>query len=230
MDELRLGKVSNADLASWFLVEETTLSRRKKKYLEKLKNYCDFAPYRGGVEITKIYKSFYIQNQSYKIVQEHFSEYWNSSGLDTCSHVGTQIYEDYQDQLTVKESTTIKHTVQVRDEKYNKPFSEKNGTEGKCSYILCKKNDKGQPVFLTYGEEEIKKDLLVKYFGSAEEKTVMIQQMIKNGEITNEEAWERYSEMMNLPRCYPAFMSEFKKLTGVQLIKGTLLDRTLSAF
>lgn len=58
----------------------------------------------------------------------------------------------------------------------------------------------------------------------------MVQQMVENGEITEEQAWQEYSALIQLPKFYPCFMSEFKKLTGVQLIRGTLLDKTESAF
>lgn len=226
MNELKLGKVSNAELASWFLVEETTLSRRKKKYLERLKLYCDFISCRGGVEILEIYKAFYIQNKNYKIVEDNFDNYWDESGLDTCRHVGEQIHEDFQEQLTVQEDTTVKHVAQVRNSKFNKPNGDDVGPEGRCHYVLCKKDNKGKPVWLNYEEDQIKKQLLEKWFKGADEKTIIVQSMINEGQITKEEAWSVYSKLMRLPKSYSGFMSEFKKLTGTQLIRGTFIERS----
>lgn len=222
LDELKLGKVTNAELASWFDTTESNLSHKKKKFLEKLKTYCEFKLYRGGVEIIKIYKPFYIKNQNYKIVEENFDNYWDESGLDTCAHVGSQIYEDFHNQLTVKENTTIKHTAQVRDAKYNKPSGDDVGPEGKCYYVLCKK-DGEKPVWLNSEQDKIKQELLNKWFKGADEKTVIVQDMINSGEITEEGAWKTYSNLMKLPKSYPGFMAEYKKRTGIQLIRGTFI-------
>lgn len=54
--------------------------------------------------------------------------------------------------------------------------------------------------------------------------------MIENGEITEKDAWKKYSDFMNLPRNYAAFMAEYRRITGIQLIKGTQLDKSESAF
>lgn len=230
MEELKLGFVTNAELASWFGTSTSNLSHKKKNFLKKLSDYCEFQNCRGGITITKIIQSFYVKNQNYKIVEDNYDKYWSSSGLDTCAHVGGKIYADYYDKITVQESTTIKHTAQVRNAKFNKPFSEEPGPCGKCTYLLCKKNEQGQLVWLSAEEETIKQQLFTKYFGSAEEKTILVNMMVENGEITTEEAWDKYSSLMKLPKNYSNFMYEFKQLTGVQLIKGTLVERIESAF
>lgn len=229
MKELKLGKISNAELADWFETSEKNLSNRKKMFLEKLQEYCDFKPYRGGVEVFKINKFFYCKNKNYQIVYDNFDSAWDPSGLDTCSRVGSQIYQEHKDELTVQESTTIKHTLQVRNTKYSKPFSEEPGPEGRCWYVLSKKIN-GRAVALSDEEELKKKQLLSKWFGSAEEKTVIVNMMIENGEISEQEAWSYYKSVMRLPKSYSGFMFEFKKETGIQLVKGTNIEKNACAF
>ena len=51
--------------------------------------------------------------------------------------------------------------------------------------------------------------------------------MIKSGEITKEEAWQYYSDILDLPNNYEGFLREFYMQTGVQLIKGTLVHNEL---
>lgn len=230
MEYLSIGKFTNADLADWFGTSESNLSHKKKKFLAVLKEYCAFNSIYGGIEITEVYNPFYTKNANYKLTFDNYDKYWSSSGLDTCTHVGSQMYADLQEQYTIKESTVISQTRQVRNQKFHKPFDEKPGPCGKCTYILCKKNEHGQPTWLSDEENQIKEQLLKKYFGTAEEKTIMVQQMVENGEITADQAWDEYSALLKLPKFYPSFMSEFKKLTGVQLIRGTLIDRRESAF
>lgn len=221
MEELKLGKVTLDELASWFYINKTNLSKHKKKFMKTLTEYCDFEPIYGGVIINKIYESTYVKNPNLKIVLDNIDKVWCGTGLDTCSHVGKQIYQEHEQELTVAESTTINHTAQARNKKWGKPNSEEGGPEGKCSYMLCRKDNKGKPIYLTSEQEQIKQQLLKKWFGDADEKTVIIQMMIDNEEIKPEEAWEHYSSLLRLPKSYPGFMKEFKDLTGVQLIRGT---------
>lgn len=63
--ELRLGKMTSQELAEWFGVSYTgTYKRRASKYKAILANFCEFTPYRGGVEITEIYCPRYVRNMN----------------------------------------------------------------------------------------------------------------------------------------------------------------------
>lgn len=102
---LEKGVISNAELAEWFNTTEKNFSNHKPRFLEKLKDYCDF-----------------------------------------------------EKQLTVKESTTIKHTAQARNVLYGKPIEEDSkGLKGTCAYIWCVKREDGEGYrYLTAEEEAIK--------------------------------------------------------------------------
>lgn len=69
---------------------------------------------------------------------------------------------------------------------------------------------------------------LTKWFGTTEEKTILIQTMINNKEIAVEEAWQAYSEMIELPHHYLSFLQEFQELTGTWLIRGSNKNFTFS--
>lgn len=58
--------------------------------------------------------------------------------------------------------------------RYGRPFGAP-GTKGDCVYIWCTKDDNGVPIYLTEDEERIKKELLKKYFGTADEKSLLVK-------------------------------------------------------
>lgn len=149
MEELKLGKITNEELAQWFCINKTNLSKHKKKFMNILKEYCDFEPVYGGVIVNKIYEYTYIKNPNLKIVLDNIDKVWSGTGLDTCSHVGKIIYQEHEKELTVQKSTTIDHTAQARNRKWGKPNSEEGGPEGSCVYILCTKDKEGTPIYLT---------------------------------------------------------------------------------
>lgn len=221
MSELKLGKMTTQELADWFCTSKNNFSKHKTTFMQKLRDYCEFEAIYGGVIVSKISKYVYVKNPNYQIVVDNIENTWSETGLDTCAHVGEQIYEKHKDQLKVKVETTQRHTAQARNEKWGNPKEE----DSKCYYMLCKKDAAGTPIFLSEKEIEIKERLLQKWFGTADEKTVIVQSMIDNQEITSEEAWETYSKLMRLPKSYIGFMNEFKRETGIQLIRGTYVKQ-----
>ena len=96
MEELKLGKVTNQELAEWFNATVNSITKKKQQWLKILQEYCEFTPIYGGVIITKIYKPFYTKNMNLKIVQEEFNEVWDKSNLDSCKRVSEEIYEKRQ--------------------------------------------------------------------------------------------------------------------------------------
>ena len=227
LDELKLGKISNKDLISWLDTTPTQMQKKKKDLLKKLEDYCEFEPCYGGIIVTKIYKPCYSANPDLAIVREEFNEVWDKSGLDSCSRVSEEIYEKRYEDLKNKQTTIYNKTIQVRNEFYGKPMCG-IGSKGVCKYIWCKKNkDTGRLEYLSEEEEKIKKELMISYFATTDEKTIMVQEMINRNELTEEEAWSYYSKITNLSHNYMAFMAEFKRITGITLIRGTEIEDML---
>ena len=227
MIELVEGNFTNADIASWLHIAAGTFAKRKPQYITILRQYCDCEPIRGGVRIDKVYKPFYVKDPKYQLIKEDVKKMWDSSGLDTCSRIADEICNIHTEEEVGKPITVYHKTRAVRNELYGRPMSGVPGTDGTCSYVWAKKLPNGHLAYLTNEEQEIKTALLKKYFSTTDEKTIIVQTMVENGEISKEEAWQYYSKIINLPANYSSFMFEFKKQTGIQLVRGT--QRELSA-
>lgn len=229
--ELRLGVMTNVELAKWFGVTETSFKSHKKKKLEELKLFAEFREDKGKVIINKIYEPVYVKQlgKTKQMVIDKIDEVWSEDGLDSCTRVGDEICELLTQEGVIRKPDTIKAYVREgRNELYGKPFMEK-GTIGKCIYIWCKRDpETGEYSLLTPEEQQIKQNLQTKYFGDATEKQVLVKGMVETGEISKEDAWEVLEEMTNMgtPN-FMAFLKEIQAALGCQVVKGTLVERDM---
>ena len=226
--KLHLGKMTNQELAEWFNTTYKQITNKKKQYLKKLEDYCRFETYRGGIDVKEIYKECYCKNANYQLIRHELPRTWNKNGLDTCSHVNDIIYENHYEKLTVTKDTAYNYTKQARDELFGSPSKGTEGLLGKCSPLICVKDENGNPVYLTEEQEAIKKKLLTKWFGDADEKTVLVQTMVAENEIKEEEAWATYSRLLSLPKKYEGFMDEFHREIKAWPIRGTVIEYIVS--
>lgn len=231
--ELRIGKMTNKELAEWFGIKPDTMTRHKKKKLEELQNYAFFEEIRGGVEITGIIKSEYNKKDSQirQIYQQGFEEV--RQPLDTVSNINNQIYEKYYDQLPTLSSAAsgYHYAIEVRNERYGIPFKGK-GKVGQCYYCWCKQGEgeNHQPLYIPFTEEEeqVKAKLLTKFFGNQEEKTLLLQEMVLMGEIKKEDAWDIFTEYSNLNQAgFNAFLRELEAAIGSKVVKATKFEEIL---
>lgn len=228
--ELKLGKMTNKELAEWFGITESSFKNVKNKgKLDELKLFANFYEEKGKVVITEIFEPVYNKQQGKTLQQVigKIDEVWSEDGLDSCSRVGTQICDLLcKEGLIRKESTIIEYTRQGRNELYGKPFVS-SGRLGKCIYIWCKRNpETGDYALLNEEEQMIKQQLQTKYFGDATEKQILVKGMVESGEISKEEAWDVLEEMTNMRTGnFMAFLREIQKALGCQVIRGTLVER-----
>ena len=225
MSELKLGYMTNAELAEWFGIKPNSFRNTKTQKLEELKNFAEFEVEKTKVRITKIYRPVYVKKKSadYSIVKEEFTQVYNDSKIDTASNVSKKIYNKRKSDLTIKESTTYEYTRVARNELYGKPFIG-CGEKGVCRYIWAKQIGDGQYERFNDAEQNIYKMLLVKYFKGADEKTIFVQDMIKRGEITEEEAWKVYSNMMSLDSSFMSFKAEMEETIGYPIVRVTEIE------
>lgn len=221
---------TNAELAEWFEIKESTFKNNKKKRLEELKEYADFEVMRGKIKIIKVKNSEYVNKRkySYQIVKNDFNKKWPVNGLSTMKKVGSEIYYDHKEdeKFKINETTTIRYMSKARDELYGKPSSKEGGPLGSCSLMLCKKLENGNIEFFTKEEEEIKRRLKIKYFGSQEDKDLMVEMMLANGEIEEEEAWQVYRELKGYNvGDFLAFMAELEETIGNIVVRGLYVER-----
>ena len=226
VNELHEGFMSNQELANWFGVTENGFSKRKSKILPRLADYCDYEAVRGGATISNIKLSTYVKNKNFQIVYDNYRDCWSEDGLDTCTHVGNQLYNEHYNEFTIEPSTVIKHVGQAKIIDFGKA---KNNVEGRgklgvSDYILCKRGEDGKPLRLTEEEDKQVKEILHKWFGSAEEKTAIVQSMVKDKTLSSKEAWEYYSKIMDLPYIYAGFLQDVKRTLKITLIRGTQIQ------
>ena len=65
MEELKLGKITLKELASWFNIGYSSIRNKREKYLKELEEYADFKfTERGGVEVINIYIPVYVKKDN----------------------------------------------------------------------------------------------------------------------------------------------------------------------
>lgn len=222
--ELHLGKMSMRELADWFGKNPATLSRQKVEYLSKLEKYCDFEELPSGkINITAIRTSVFSGNGSKQIIKDNFVKEWNDNGLDTAKNVSEKILDNNEDKLSITKSTAYTYTLQARNELYNKPFCGR-GEKGCCEYVWCVDLGEGQYRELNEDEQKVKNDLLKKYFGNTTEKQLMVEAMVKAGEITEAEAFGVLKEMTGMNQAgFFGFLKELSATLHCRVIKATKL-------
>ena len=137
--ELKIGKMTNKELAEWFGLKPESFTRMKKKKLEELKEFCFFDEIYGGVNITAIINPTYIKNSQKirQIYEQGFEELHQP--IDTVSNINDKIYEKYYDKLPTLSSAAsgYHYAIEVRNANYGIPFKG-NGKKGNCYYLWCK--------------------------------------------------------------------------------------------
>lgn len=244
MDELKIGKIPTKDLASWFQISYSTFRKHSSKLLLELEYFCDYEKYHGGVEIKEIYISKYIKNlasedaETYlKLVKESpnrlctlagmarklmtlYPETWGNlseSGIRArLRKVGTTMFGE----------TNLPFYRDDQEERYS-------GPKGYREYTWAiKVSDLNEYRFLT--EEEKKKfEILIESYNVSKQDIALKEQYdkkkleeFKNDEITKEE----YILAVENNELFPNLLSNFKKATGLTLVRATYHDINESAF
>jgi hypothetical protein len=230
--ELKIGKMTNKELAEWFDIKINSFTQHKKKKLEELKEFCFFDEIYGGVNITAIINPVYVKN-SQKIRQIYEQGFEELRGpIDTVSHINEKIYEKYYDKLPTLSSAEsgYHYAIEVRNANYGIPFKG-NGKRGNCYYLWCKVEQKGDELyFIQFNEEEekIKQELLKKHFGTKVEKDLLIAEMVSCGEISKEDAFDIMMEYRNLnAQGFMGFLKALEKEIGAKVVKATKFEETL---
>lgn len=229
--QLTVGKILNKDLAEWMGVTANTFNKSKDKYLEELKLFAVYHLEGKKVVIDEVLNPVYSKqgSKNYQLVKKEVDKVWSKDGLDSCSRVGLRIEDKLKGSVELSHNTIYNYTRQSRDELYGKPFQEA-GKLGSCKYLWCKKEGEGIDTeyrLLNEEEEEIKQNLIKKYFGDATEKQIIVQGMVELGEIKKEEAWDVLQELTGMHgNNFMAFLNELQVKIGCQVIRGTMVDRT----
>lgn len=195
MKELKLGKITLKELASWFGIGYSSIRNRREKYFKELEEYAHFkANEHGGVEILQIYISEYVHKDSnYQRIKQSIPSTWDKSGLDLKKNVAQKLYST--EEFNIKYNTVYSYVCKASNELYGKPNSFNGGEIGNCYWTLCAKNGStGKLRWLTYDENKRRQELRQKYFNDHKEEQKQKQEIreslrlqLKKNEITRED-------------------------------------------
>ena len=198
MEELKLGKITLKDLASWFGISYGSIRNKREKYFQELEEYANFkAGERGGVEILNIYIPVYVKkDNNYQQIKQKIPAAWDKSGLDLKKNVAQKLYS--KEEFSIKYSTVYSYVCKASNELYGKPSSLEGGEIGNCHWVLCVKDQNtGKLRWFTYEENQQKQELRAKYFNERnqeEKKKQEIRESLKLQLKKNEISKEDYKE------------------------------------
>ena len=230
MTQLTIGRFKLSELAEWFGIKITSFNAAKEKKLEELKEFADYELVSTHqIQITKVKYPFYVKKNSknYEIIKKQITKTWNPDGIDTCKRVSLEIANELKE-IALKESTIYNYTCHGKNELYGHSWMN-DGQIGSCYYLWCKTSGEGvNQKFERFTEEEeaIKKDLLRKYYGDTTEKQLLVLEMIENGEINKEDAWDVLSALTNMTgSSFTVFLHELEEKIGSKVTKVTYVER-----
>lgn len=227
--ELKLGIMTNAELAEWFGVKEATLSKTKSKKLEILKEYAEFEKMTGRVNITKILFPVYTKTSAnYQKVKAGFLKHLDTGKkfpdsndyFDSCSLISERIIGDETIDLNIKDSSTYIYTLKAKGEDWGKNNLYKSGKIGVSIYEWGKIID--NRVFPLTDQELMKlKEIIRIHMADAAEKQLMVDKMISAGELNESQAWAYLSKITNMKNSYQEIRKSFSKEFEYPITRGT---------
>lgn len=233
---LKIGIMTNKELAEWFGIKESSLTAHRKKKLEELEFFADFETLKGKVNIIDIHFPVYVKrgSKAYNCIKENFNDKWGSTSemvngckIDTCSRASLELYECLKEEnIKITEGTNYSYTLKAKKEYYGIPFG-KGGTKGSCMYVFCKKIGKDADAkfeLFTEEEQKIKEKILNKYYGTKKEIMIHLKNMVEQEQITEADAWNMYADIIDLNNQdkYLAFLAELGATFNCQIVRATL--------
>ena len=211
VEQLKLGKMTQKELATWFGVTYSTFKtnpKTKAKRMEILKYFADYHMKKATVYIDKIHIPTY--TKAFDIVKLEFPKTWNESGLDTCARVGKEIYnKNIEVSSQVQLVTAQQYTRQVKKELYGRNHVEEHGTMGYSKYCWGKILEDGTCQELSDEELAIVRECSKEAYGQPlSDKAALLASAYESGEITAQEFDEGCvltTEEKNM--CYGNFIS-----------------------
>lgn len=237
---LKLGIMTNKELADWFGISEASFKNTKRLKLEELKTYAEFETIKGKVNIKRILSTAAYEKRSARkkeLIKDNFvNELPKDTMITTCSEIAADMCETLD--LDLSYETVCAYTREARNELFGNPSEESNkgGTVGSCYYLWCIKEpdlDRGEGYYkyrqMTKEENEIKEKILTNYYKKpvkAVEATMLVKSMVISGEITKDEAWDQLERMtgFNDNNTFWNCLDELQRELGATVIRGTKFE------
>lgn len=234
MDELKLGRMTNAELAEWFGIKKKTYEDNRQKKLKELEYYAEFETCWGGVNITSIDMSVYRKNRRYLLVKENIIDTWEDQELDMVSARSKRLYDSvHRRDSTISLETCARYASKGRKEDYGLVGSLKGGKKGNCKYELCKYID-GQCFPFTDAELQIKKDIFKEITKETEEankaikeEEILITAAYKEGKMTSEEYAEVMESNISASFNYNLYLARLESVLNCDVRRATKVMQNL---
>lgn len=226
--ELKLGKMTRAELAEWFGIKPRSYDNAKAKKLKELQIFADFEEVYGGVNIIKIKIPIYAKkgSRAYNIIKEAFPNAWHKSGYDTAARVGSQIWRqnlELQDMIT--ETTAKSYVSRVRTEYYGRVHKQETGSLGWCKYAYVVENCWEEAVLLTEEQSAQVNQLIYEIYTNEQEP--FVYEAYKEGTISEKEYEEFQLDWKNKASDrYITFIDRLSKMLGFYPTKVTKITNT----
>lgn len=220
MLELKIGFMSDEEMAQWCGKQLASYKRNRKRWAEtKLISHAEFELVRGGVYIKNIKDPIYSISGK-KEVKEKFEPCWGYGEfkVDTNKDCWNKLKQVLTNSLS--DTTGLKYVSEAKCEQYGVAFKKKQreGTKGYCHYVFCKIVD-GKPVPFTKSDLKIKAELEKKYLKDQTQQTYELQALLadfKRGDLSSEEYQEAMTDLLETDYGWNAFQKELNKVLGTQ--------------
>jgi hypothetical protein len=220
--QLKLGKMTNKEMAEWFGVALTSYTQRKRKgtaYLNQLEDYCAFEEIRGGINVLEIYKSEYIPKKSKvdKAMRE-LAETWSSQpdGFSTATYLVGAFLVDHEDEpgyevfYEYSPQTLIDKVSEVKKELWGNGYTKRHGTRGWSTRVMGVKDKDDIPRLMTDEEHDLRRKLYKDYVLPKTDEQIDkdMQEYLEGEQKTRDNNFKRLFDI-------------YKQKTGLIIIMGT---------
>lgn len=221
--ELKLGFMTNQELAEWAGLKEDYIRKHKKNWCNRqLVKYATYDVVRGGVNINSIIDPIYSSTGKTQVKKE-FKNCWGTPNfrVDTCRNAARKMKKRLQEtgaKVSLSDNTIYSYVNDTKRCFYGVP-KKREGIYGYSRWVMCKVID-GQATPFTEDEEELKKELMHKYLKNDCDKILDIQAAYVNlekGDITPEEYSEVVNEIVERELGWEMFETEFTKAIGAPI-------------
>lgn len=231
-NQLKIGKMTVAELAEWFGVTKKAYTNARAKYLEKLKLFADFSPIHGGVLIEEIYQSVYDKNLSQddeKLFQEIQLCIQDQEGLASIAGIGRKLAvteEEFQNLSISQRERRLSFAAKRQFGEYcafdSAITNACAGPKGRRERIWAiKLGNDNKYRHLTEQEQELWYDLLKEWnsdkSGAQVEKEIIAIEQLSRKEISPAQFLDTWFEL-NDDSFYNKTIQMFKMKTGLQIV------------
>ena len=209
-NELLAGELTNDEFALWRGIKKGTLEKKKTEYLKELEAFAFFhIEGKRKVIIDSVVAAKY-EKKGIRLLEEIKAEipkHTNTNGYDNGKAISNKLRNRFPQ---LKDSSRYGYTLLGVKQLYPDRIR---------VWVLKVSDTEVRP--MDAEEREIFHIVYKKYFGSADEKTALVKDMIAAGELEIAKAWEYYEEISNLSDSrFVDFLFAVKAVVGLLPVRG----------